>query len=296
MCAVASRAGRTTTFGEVSGRIALATCATFPQLADDEPLLLEELTGRGVPAEPAVWDDSQVDWSSYELVVVRCTWDYTARRDEFLAWADSLPRVLNSPEVLRWNTDKRYLAELPHSVATQFVEAGTEWELPAQDYVIKPTISAGARDTARYRPGEEAAAEVHLQALARDGRTAMIQPYLSAVDGYGETGLIFFEGTFSHAIRKGQILVPGEAPRDAVHVLEEISARVPSPAELRAAEEILDALPWPRRELLYARVDLIPGPDGAPTLLELELTEPSLFLSCGEDAAARLAERILRRA
>ena len=279
----------------MSGRIALATCADFPQLADDEPLVIDELRARGVVAEPAVWDDEQIDWSAYELVVVRCTWDYTARREQFLEWAQSLPRVLNAPEVLEWNTDKRYLGELPHALHTQFVSAGDSWELPAEEYVIKPTVSAGSRNTARYGPGQEAEARAHIAGLLETGRTAMIQPYLSAVDGYGETGLIYIAGEFSHAIRKGQILEVGDAPRDAVHVHEEISTREPRPDEHEVAEAILDALAWPASDLLYARVDLIPDADGSPTLLELELTEPSLFLSSGEGAAGRLAEAVTKR-
>jgi glutathione synthase/RimK-type ligase-like ATP-grasp enzyme len=279
----------------VSARVALATCALFPQLADDEPELLEELGARGVSAEPAVWDDPTLDWSSYDLVVIRCTWDYTDRVDQFLDWAASLPRVLNSAEVLRWNTDKRYLAELPNAVETRFVSPGESWQLPDGEYVIKPVVSAGARNTARYGPGEDARANAQLQELLAQGRTLMIQPYLRAVDGYGETALIFFDGEFSHAIRKGQILQPGEAPRDAVHVQEDISAREPSSAERRVAEEVLEELPWPASELLYARVDLIPGADGGPRLIELELAEPSLFFSFGEKAAARMAERIEAR-
>ena len=102
----------------MSARVALATCAAFPQLADDEPLLLDQLRARGSCAEPVVWDDPTVDWNAYELVVVRTTWDYSWRREAFLAWVESLARVLNAADVIRWNTDKRYLAELPHVVPT----------------------------------------------------------------------------------------------------------------------------------------------------------------------------------
>lgn len=101
-------------------RIAIATCSAFPQLPDDEPLLVEELRRRGAEAEAAVWDDPAVDWDRYDLVVIRATWDYIARRDVFLAWARSLPRLLNPSDVVAWNTDKRYLADLPHVVATEY--------------------------------------------------------------------------------------------------------------------------------------------------------------------------------
>jgi glutathione synthase/RimK-type ligase-like ATP-grasp enzyme len=279
----------------VRPRVAIATCAELPELADDEPMLLDALRVLGVDAAPAVWDDDSVDWGAYDLVVIRSTWDYAARRAEFVKWAERVPRLLNPAEVIRWNTDKRYLAELPNSVRTELVAPGERWEPPGGEYVIKPTVSAGSRDTARYRPGEEDRARAHLNALLGDGRIAMVQPYLDAVDDHGETGLLFFGGEYSHAIRKGQMLQPGQPPSDGLYVQEEIRAREPDPLERAVAEEALDSLPWPRRRLLYARVDLIRGPDGDPQLIELELTEPSLFFSFAAGSAERLAAQVLRR-
>jgi glutathione synthase/RimK-type ligase-like ATP-grasp enzyme len=280
----------------MSDRVALVTCSEFPGLGEDEPLLLDALVARGVAAEPVIWDDPGVDWALYDLVVVRSAWDYSLRRDQFVSWARRVPRLLNPADVIAWNTDKRYLSEVPRAVATMFVAAGDAWDPPGGEYVIKPTISAGSRDTARYRPGEEAQAREHVEALVRAGRTAMVQPYLGAVDAHGETALVFFAGEYSHAIRKGQMLQPGQAPTNSVIYLEEeISPREPDAAELQAANEILSSLPWQPDELLYARVDLIPGPDGAPVLVELELTEPSLFLSYSPGAPQRLAERVVER-
>jgi glutathione synthase/RimK-type ligase-like ATP-grasp enzyme len=280
----------------MSDRVALVTCSEFPGLGEDEPLLLDALVARCVAAEPVIWDDPGVDWALYDLVVVRSAWDYSLRRDQFVSWARRVPRLLNPADVIAWNTDKRYLSEVPRAVATMFVAAGDAWDPPGGEYVIKPTISAGSRDTARYRPGEEAHAREHVEALVRAGRTAMVQPYLGAVDAHGETALVFFAGEYSHAIRKGQMLQPGQAPTNSVIYLEEeISPREPDAAELQAANEILSSLPWRPDELLYARVDLIPGPDGAPVLVELELTEPSLFLSYSPGAPQRLAERVVER-
>lgn len=280
----------------MSVRVALVTCAEFPQLGEDEPLLLDALRARGVDAEPAVWDDPAVDWAAYDLAVVRSAWDYAASRDEFVAWARSVPRLLNPADVIDWNTDKRYLGSLPRAVATQFVEPGDLWKPPAGEFVVKPAVSAGSRDTARYRPGEEALARRHVGALQTAGRTTMVQPYLGAVDSHGETALLFFDGEYSHAIRKGQMLQPGQAPTgDVIYLREQISAREPDPAERAAADEVLGSLPWPRKSLLYARVDLIPDADGSPRLVELELTEPSLFLSYSPGAPERLAQCVIDR-
>ena len=147
-------------------RVALATCAQLPELADDEPMLVEALSVRGVEAEPRVWDDPAVDWGAYGLVVVRSTWDYAARREQFVRWADSVPRLLNSAAVIRWNTDKRYLAELPRAVPTEFVALGGSWEPPAGEIVVKPTISAGSKDTARYGPKDRTRAWLGLASVA----------------------------------------------------------------------------------------------------------------------------------
>jgi hypothetical protein len=282
----------------VPARVALATCAALPQLADDEVPLLEALRAHGVATEPAVWDDPEVAWDAYDLVVVRSTWDYVPRRGEFVAWAQAVPRLLNGADVIRWNTDKHYLAALPRAVQTQFLEPGEpgeRWQPPDGEYVLKPTVSAGANNAARYGPGDEIRAGQHVTRLLSAGRTVMVQPYLKAVDEHGETALIFFGGEYSHAIRKGQMLRAGQVPSTSPYLEEDIRPREPEGDEHEAAEEILGSLPWDRGELLYARVDLVPGADGTPRLVELELTEPSLFLSYAKGAAERLAKCVIER-
>ena len=250
--------------------------------------MLGPLTALGVAAEPVVWD-SGADWASYDLVVVRSTWDYTLRREEFLAWAASVPRLLNPVEVLRWNTDKRYLADLAAAgvpvVPTTFVAPGESFEPPPYEHVVKPTVSAGARDTVRFAAGENSSA--HALALLEAGRTIMVQPYQAAVDEAGETAAVSFLGVHSHAARKGPVLVSGLDDPNQVA----ITPREASAAELAVARAALAAVPWPS-PLLYARVDLVPGPDGAPVLMELEVTEPSLFLGQCARAAERFAEAI----
>ena len=95
--------------------VALATCSLLPDLDADERMLIPALAAHGLTAEPRVWDDAGVRWDEFRLVVVRSTWDYAARRDAFLTWAASLPRVLNPVDVLTWNTDKTYLRTLAAS-------------------------------------------------------------------------------------------------------------------------------------------------------------------------------------
>jgi len=287
-------------------RVALVTCDLFPDLWEDDHPLRDVLLSRGAEVDVIGWDDTEADWAAYDVAVIRSPWDYVARRDSFIAWAHSVPHLLNPADVLEWNTDKRYLAELAKAglpvTPTDFVAPGESWTPPAHgEWVVKPTVSAGSRDTGRYLlPAQQALAEAHVARLAAAGRTAMIQPYLSAVDEQGETALIFLPDpagvlSFSHAIRKGAMLTgPDEGAIKPGS--EQIDPRSPTEAELKTAERVLEAVPGGAGRLLYARIDLIPGPDGAPLLVELELTEPSLFLKEGGDAATRrLAEAILAR-
>ncbi|GIF12028.1 ATP-grasp domain-containing protein [Actinoplanes teichomyceticus] len=286
-------------------RIALVTCAAFPDLWDDDHPLRDALLARGLAVDVVRWDDTDADWSRYDLTVIRSPWDYVPRREQFVAWAHSVPRLANPGDIIAWNTDKRYLAELAAAgvpvIPTDFVGPGETWTPPAEgEWVVKPTVSAGSQDTARYRlPAQAAEAAAHVARLTGAGRTAMIQPYLTAVDTAGETAVLCLpdasgELTFSHGIRKGPML-----RRTGEHTIdpgsEDISPRTPSEAELAVARRALSAVPGGAKRLLYARVDVIPGPDGAPQLVELELTEPSLFLREGPGAAERLADAILAR-
>jgi hypothetical protein len=267
-------------------RVALAGCRDVDD--PDGPTLIEALGRCGVAAEEVAWD-ADVDWAVFDLVVVRSTWDYVERLEEFLAWAESVPRLANPASVLRWNTDKHYLAEFAAAgvpvVPTTYVTG--DFEPPAGDYVVKPTVSAGALDTARYGASDSVAARRHVDRLLAAGREVMVQPYLASVETVQETSLLFLGGSYSHGARKGRVL----SDTGALSPTEwDLGPRVPSAAEHALAELVLAEVSDP---LLYARVDLLAGPDG-PVLLELELTEPFLFLDMSAGAADRLAAAIAR--
>ncbi|MCG5451122.1 ATP-grasp domain-containing protein [Micromonospora hortensis] len=286
-------------------RVALVTCSDLADLDPDDRLVLAPLAARGVAVQTAVWDDPDVDWSSYDLVVLRSPWDYALRRDEFVSWAATVPTLANPADVVRWNTDKRYLAELSAAgvptVPTSWIEPGESWQLPAEtgEYVLKPAVSAGSQDTGRYDladPDHRDLAAAHVRRLSDAGRVTMVQPYLRAVDTEGETALLFLAGpeglAFSHAIRKGPMLSGPDLGPDGLYKAEEITARTARLEQLAVAEQTLATVPGGTRQLLYARVDLIPGPDGEPVLVELELTEPSLFIGYADGAPDRLATAI----
>jgi len=274
-------------------QVALATAAQLPDLDEDGAALLEALDAEGVQAVPVVWD-SGADWAAYDLVVVRSTWDYDRRREQFLAWAASVPRLANPADVLAWNTDKTYLQALASAgvpvVETTWLVPGDVFTPPAGPYVVKPTVSAGARDTAAYDGGADATA--HVQRLLAAGRPVMVQPYLPQVEVLGETSVLCFEGEVSHAASKSALLQVGAGVRNDIDSRAFVTPAEPTRAQVDLAKAALAVVGQP---LLYARVDLVPGPEG-PLLLELELTEPSLFLRHAEGATARFAAAVRRRA
>lgn len=281
--------------------IALATAIPALALDEDLPYLLDACVRAGVDASVVAWDDPTVSWSRFDAVLLRSTWDYTQRLTEFVAWCERVSartRLFNPPDIVRWNTDKRYLSDLAKAGApvidSRFLSLDDDIDtLPAFDeFVVKPTVGAGSRGARRFHRDEMPAARSHALSLIAERRHVLVQPYLVDVDHAGETALLFFDGEFSHAIRKGPLLRRGEDATRALFAAEHITPRIPSEKEMTAARKVLAAMPF--KHPLYVRVDLLPAPDG-PRLLELELTEPSLFLAYGEDAADRLVAALLAR-
>jgi hypothetical protein len=278
-------------------RLAIAASAATPDLRPDWPLLQSALKALGVLARTEVWSDPAVPWHTFDLVLAQGAWDNIHRPDAFLAWADRVVAdvpLANSPATLRWNLDKRYLAVLADAgvtiVPTTWVDpADSDVALPAGEFVIKPTISGGGFETARYSAAELEAARAHLARLAALGRTAMVQPYEATVDELGEMGLIFLGSEYSHAISKGALLQPGAAAQAHLWQHEVIGVAEPTGkhldvawAALRVAEDLFGPT-------TYARVDLIPLRDGSPAVLELELLDPALFFETNPGVATRFA-------
>ncbi|KKD02620.1 ATP-grasp domain-containing protein [Streptomyces sp. WM6386] len=268
-------------------RVALVTYDPRPEPSRDRdlPVLLDALRAAGAEADAVFWDDAEVDWGGYDLALIRSTWDYSRRVAEFVAWAErcaEVTRLANPAEVVRWNTDKRYLGELAAAgvptVPTRYLAPGDAGGLPDDwEYVVKPAFGAGARYAARYTPEQHDTAVRQLARMHEEGLTAMVQPYMKGIDAGGERALLFFGGRFLHASRKRAVLAPGtafDADKVAHPGLEPWTA---TPAELAVAERALAAVP-DAPELLYARVDLVDGDDAQPWVMELELVEPNLFL------------------
>lgn len=315
--------------------VALVTARAARGLDEDQAPLEAALRAAGARVEIADWDEPRVDWAAFDMALLRSTWDYTDRLAQFLAWADAVAAVTtlcNPPAVVRWNTDKHYLSELAArgvpTVASTFVEPGASAAATLDGFlsthrepelVVKPAVGAGSRDTQRYLRNSRSAVVAHAERLLDAGRSVLLQPYLDRVDEEGETALVFFAGRFSHAICKGAMLpspahtgdpaagAPGLASasaaersaaatggtENALFRAERITSRRAAADERNVAAKALAAIPG--ASPLYARVDLIRGAAGEPVLLELELTEPSLFFGYAEGSAERFARAVLER-
>ncbi len=267
--------------------LALVTCSLQPTLYAEEGELPSLIRAHGVAVDVVSWDDATVDWARFSAVVVRSTWDYFERYDEFCRWLDqvqAVARVFNPPELMRWNSDKRYLRELAargvRIVPTVFCEPGEPANLASivsahewSRVVIKPAVSGNAyrthlldvSDSAERERGQRLVDDI-LQSTA-----VLVQPFFPEIKSEGEYSFFFFEGVLSHAIIKRpvpddyrvQFGYGGTAVAvDAVPLYEQ-------------ARAVLDQLPEPPT---YARIDGVRrGADFF--LMEAELIEPYLFLS-----------------
>jgi hypothetical protein len=264
-------------------RVVLAGCPAFPEGDGDDNGLVAALRKRGLHAGWLSWDEPAT--LDADLVILRATWDYIERLDEFLTWTTSVRNLLNAPEAVAWNTDKRYLADLAEAgvptVPSRFFAPGERVRLPdSEEVVVKPAIGMGSVGALRFSDLGEA--RDHAAALQAEGRAVLVQPYDPRVED-GETALVFLNGRQSHAFTKGPILPPpGQAPlfdESGTYAEESLTPAEPDfevwdvgHAALAAAAAHLDI---DVSELLYARVDLLGGPED-PRVLELELVEPSL--------------------
>lgn len=281
-------------------RVALVTYRALPDLDPDDRPLRDALAARGHAPEAVVWDDTAVEWSSFDVALLRSTWDYFHRRDEFLAWAeraDAATRLLNPLALVRWNSHKGYLVELARRgapvIPTEIAPSGTSLDVAARmaergwsRAVLKPAVSADAFGTVLVDGSNLEAAQAHADALL-PGRDMMLQPYFRSVEEPGERCLVHIGGAYSHAVRKTSHFLGGR------HVGPEGRAVDASPDELAVAEQAL-ALAGAERAL-YARVDLARDDAGQPCLMELELVEPTLFFTTRDGAADRMVSALEAR-
>ena len=279
-------------------KIVLASCSQLDSGDGDDDGLVAALRRRGLYARWMSWDDPRTETA--DLVILRATWDYAERREEFLAWSRRVRNLLNPPALVEWNSDKHYLRDLAAAgvptVPSWFFEPGDRPTLPDGELVVKPAVGAGSIDTLRFT--DRSPATAHAASILDRGRAVLVQSYDPRVEA-GETALVFIGGKQSHAFTKGPILPPdGRAPElddSGVFAAENLALADPDfevwdlgRAALAAGCAHVGITP---EEVLYARVDVI-GDGGDAVLLELELIEPALgWRQLDDGARGRLQRR-----
>ena len=298
----------------MSARLALVT-TDFPWLLEHEfdlAPLLAAFARRGVPAEAVVWHDPSVEWSAFDLIVMRSPWDYSLRTAEFLTWLDSLDsdRVLNPPALIRWNFDKRYLLDLeehgvsivPTIVAATLAQVRAAAERIGGRIVIKPNIGAGSWG-AHLTSADDPKLDGYAAEVFDAGKLVLVEPEIPEITAGGERGLLFFDGEYSHTITKGRILADDGGYVGGEYA-EDITPATPTEAEVEMAATCSKAIAAIAEERgfasadattpLYARYDIVTGADG-PMVIEAELFEPSYFLETAPGSVERVVDAMVAR-
>ena len=283
-------------------RIAFLTMDSLDGFVSYDALVAYILSSRQIIVENVSWRSSTANWDNYDIVIIRSPWDYQHSVDEFMAvleHIDASSAVLWNPiDVVRWNVSKTYLQQLHDQgiviVPTQFVQSPTESQIrgmfdafESDQIVIKPVVGANANDTFWLRPDSSDYLLQQIETLYQ-GKLALLQPFIQSVVEYGETSHIFFDGQHSHSVLK--------TPKAGdFRVQEEHGSRIqaiqPDSALIECAKRALKPVP---QHPLYGRVDLVELSNGQQAVMELELIEPSLYLTYDADSAERFADAIQR--
>ena len=294
-------------------RVALPTYADHPDWEVDDHPLHAALEARGAQVEQPIWNDATVDWSRFDGVLLRTTWDYFDHQPAFVAWARRVAErvpLFNPADVVRWNTEKTYLRHLADhgvpTIPTVWLDGSDLAAAANQDGVLegilnahgweraffKPVVGATAVHTLRFHRDEAPRARDFLSPLAQAGRAMQLQPYLDTVERQGEVSVVVLDGQATHGVRK--VPVPGDYRVQDDHGASDEPWQPPEAvvADSLHAVAVAEAVVGP---LLFARADWILDGTGQHLMCELELVEPSLFFRHAPHAANVLAEGFLGR-
>ncbi|WP_250252420.1 hypothetical protein [Chryseobacterium sp. Marseille-Q3244] len=251
---------------------------------DEDTELINFLNNKGVDIVPTIWNDENVDWSQFDVAIIKSPWDYHNHLHEFLNWLDHLERlgikVLNPVEIIKWNSDKHYLKDIADKqlpvIASEYVEKGSSFGkhffevFGADQLVVKPCVSAGAQNTVTINRDNFDKRSKEINEFLKE-QDYMVQPFVEEIKN-GEWSFLFFNGKYSHCSLK----TPKQGDFRVQHYHGgSISYPTPDPVHIEQAGTYLKTLP---QSTLYARVDgvLI---NNSFHLMELELIEPYLFLN-----------------
>jgi glutathione synthase/RimK-type ligase-like ATP-grasp enzyme len=251
---------------------------------DEDTELINFLIHKGLDVVPTIWNDKAVDWSSFDVVVIKSPWDYHNHLHEFLNWLDNLEKlgvkVLNPVEIIQWNSDKHYLKDLAEKqlpvIPAEYIEKGSGFDnrffayFNTDKLVVKPCVSAGAQNTITVSKDNFNERSIEIETLLKE-QDYMVQPFVDEIKN-GEWSFLFFNGKYSHCSLK----TPKKGDFRVQHYHGgSISYPVPDPLHIEQAGSYLKSLP---QATLYARVDGVVI-NNSFQLMELELIEPYLFLN-----------------
>jgi glutathione synthase/RimK-type ligase-like ATP-grasp enzyme len=284
-------------------RIAFLTMDSLEGFVSYDYLVRDILQQRGLRVDEISWRDPRADWDQYELVVIRSPWDYQQSCSQFLdvlARIDASRASLQNPlKVVRWNVEKTYLRDLQDSGVTIVPTAWLQsprvadltnlfQQLKADQVVVKPFIGAGATDTFWLNVDSSPELLQSIEVLYQ-GRLALAQPFIESVLSYGEISLTFFGGEYSHTVLKTPKSGDFRVQEEHGGIIQPID---PDPEVIAFARRSLAAV---QSDLLYARVDLVFLENQQPAIMELELIEPSLYLSYDDESPKRFAGAVEAR-
>ncbi|RDX35868.1 hypothetical protein DZA50_05775 [Kangiella sp. HD9-110m-PIT-SAG07] len=286
--------------------IAIASCFDLPDWEKDDTPFFNELEAAGIQYQIVPWD-SDIDWSQFDACLLRTTWDYQERIDEFMAWVNRVStqtQLLNPKSIIEWNSHKRYLHHLELAGITI---APSEWLMKGKRYDIqklmqqhgwekgflKPLVGANARECLPFDNNSAGILEAqkHVDRLTPT-EDLVLQPYLANVESFGETSGVFFAGQYSHGTRKvpveGDFRVQDDyGASDFVYHL--------SDQELELAHKAIAFVTETMTLPLYARIDFLHHKDGTAFVNEVELIEPSLFFRHGgKDSCVLFAQSLAK--
>ncbi|MCF7506328.1 MULTISPECIES: RimK family alpha-L-glutamate ligase [Vibrio] len=295
-------------------KVALVSDSDSLAVDYDMPYILDAFKRTDVEVDVIFWDSPNHDWAMYDVVVLRSPWTYMEKIEPFIEFCQQVENcsvLLNPLSVIRWNSDKSYLKQLEKQgvpiVPTEIIYSETEiqaavanlqdnyWKV--HEVVIKPTVGAYSFGVIRLSIEDLDKITQHVRYLLGLGKGVIIQPYLHTIEEHGETNMIYFDHTYSHAIKKEPLLAQrGETktPDMEFRKLKEANSEEKALAKriLRLVQSNLGL----SQPLLYARLDFIEGKNGRPLLLELEITEPSLSLPLTPECVDIFVQSIIDKA
>jgi glutathione synthase/RimK-type ligase-like ATP-grasp enzyme len=280
-------------------KIGLLTCEKLPNLTISDQQLIPELAKHNLIAKAVIWDDKTINWSNFDYLIFRNTWDYFEKETEFNLWLDQIEKLgiktLNAIEIIKHNKHKFYLREMEKEgisiLPTIFIDKTEHLNLAEiipkhwKKAVIKPAFSAGSYLTSVFDASDIEKTNDEYTKIAPE-RELLLQEFMPEIQTLGETSFIFFNKKFSHAINKKPI--DGDF-RVQSQFGGEYSLIQPSQKVIDKAQKVVNTF---QDKLLYARVDGIII-DTKLHLMEIECIEPDLYFELSKDSLERFVASII---